>query len=97
MTSITEIRFTRIKPGLYVSKCGRYEIARTIWHDNPAHTAWVPYRVDGSGGGIYDGRLTDRYGCRLLADAKAVCQREEQVADLVDRFMQQPTTINVIK
>ena len=39
----TKIQWTRTMPGLYVSDCGRYEIARTVRHNDPAYTAWVPY------------------------------------------------------
>jgi hypothetical protein len=69
----TKIKWTRTDAGDYISDCGMYEIARTIWHDSTAHTAWVPYYMGTRAGADWDTRLTDRHGMRLLADAKRAC------------------------
>jgi hypothetical protein len=69
----TKIKWTRTTPGLYVSDCGRYEIARTVRHNDPAYTAWVPYYMGTVDGAAHDTRLTDRHGVRLLDDAKRAC------------------------
>jgi hypothetical protein len=72
-TAADTIRFIRTGDGLYASECLRYEIARTVRHNDPAHTAWVPYYMGSLMGQAHDTRLTDRHGCRLLADAQRMC------------------------
>jgi len=68
---MSSIKWTRGDvPGLYVSRCGQYEIARK-WNGTAEYDAtWVPYY---KGSDNLWRRLAGRDGCRLLAQARRVC------------------------
>tara|TARA_R110000868_G_scaffold48061_1_gene156726 strand:+ start:2643 stop:2906 length:264 start_codon:yes stop_codon:yes gene_type:complete len=77
--SAAPIKWTRESPGLYVSKCGKYEITRKV--SRSGLCGWVSYYLGTRHGEQYDTRITRMDGCALLADAKSMCdQHESKVA-----------------
>lgn len=68
----TKIQWTRPQSGVYVSRCGTYEIARTLGVGSSAVSDpwWVCYVKAPDGWK----RITARYGTSTLAFAKARCQ-----------------------